>query len=144
VVHAQDTMLKFLQAGLAPKGVAVAADADGPLGVNQLNVLFLASAPVLRTNPAWHELLVSLDIVADSDAAQRGRRKAAVMARLVDEVLTSFAVPKQNFASPSAPTGMGTFLLPDYHGSWRRVADPESRYEHLNRTLTVRYFEEAR
>ncbi len=136
--------MKFLEAGLVPKGVGVNADANEPLGVNKLNVLFLSSTPVLRTSPGWYNLLVSLDVIADSDATQTSRRKAALMARSVDEVLSIFSLAKQDWSNPASPVALGSFLLPDFWGQWRRVPDPESRFEHLNRTLTVKFFEEKR
>lgn len=142
--HAQDSVLKFLEAGLAPTGIMVVADANGALGVNRLNVLFLSSIPTTLTNPAWHDLLVSLDLIAVPDATMTARRKVATMARKVDEVFTTAPIPKRDWSNPASPVDLGSTMQPDFWGSWRRVPDPENRFEHLVRTLGVRYREEKR
>lgn len=144
MVHAQDSLLKFLEAGLAGKGVPLKADPQGLLTPNTVNVFFMLNTPLLRTWPSFSALDVSVDVLADSDATQTSRRKAALMMRAVDEVLVDFAVPKKDWSNPAAPAALGSFMWPEAWGGWRRVSDPDERFEHWNRTLTVRYFEEAR
>lgn len=143
MVHAQDSFLKHLETSLGA-GLPVVANPEGALGVNKLNVFFLSSTPVLRTNPGWYELLASLDLIVVGDPTQTSRRLAAQLARKVDEALSTFSVAKKDWSTPTVPVPLGTNLLPDFWGTWRRVPDPDSRFEHLNRTVAVRYFEEPR
>lgn len=139
-----DSFLKFLATGLAGKGLEVVANPEGALGVNKVNVLFMTSTPIILTNPGFRAMEVSVDVIGAEEDFQRSRRKAMEMARSVDEVLSTFSVPKEDFTDPTAPVSLGTNIYPEFWGSWRRVPDPESRFEHLNRPVLVRYFEEPR
>lgn len=144
MIHAQDTFSKFLEAGLAAKGVEVVANPEGPLGVNKVNILFLDNTPDMLVTPTFASLLVSLDVIGAETSAVMSRRRAMALARAVDEVLTSFSIPKEDYTNPASPVPLGSNMMPEFWGAWRRLPDPDNRLEHWNRTLTVRYFEERR
>lgn len=144
MLSTRDSFLKFLQVGLTGSGIPVVSKPDAPLQVNALNVLFLVEEPEIRTNPGRYALTVSLDVLSAGDGTSTAERKALQMAEAVNAALASQKVVKQNWAIPASPVPLGSGLFWPVHHAWRRIEEPDSRYEHLNRTLVLLYFEEQR
>ena len=78
VRHAEDSFLEYLSSALTSSGIEVSCDPNAPLGVNKVNVLFLDSSSILRTNPSRRALLVSIDIISAGNTMLKPRPQAAV------------------------------------------------------------------
>jgi hypothetical protein len=144
VLHAEDSFLKYLEGKLTSQGIAIGANPQGKLVVGGLMVTFLQNSPMIKTNPSVENMLVSLDVYAEEAGGSTARRAAKKIAMAVNDALSTFSIPKKDWTDPAHPKELGTSMQPDFWGSWRRIPDPDIRFEHLSRTLTVRYTAETR
>ena len=144
--HARDSFLKHLASRFAPTGgptgAKIVADPFDSLVANNVSVFFLSSAPIVKINPGLQEMVVSIDVLADGTAGETATHYAMTLASLVDQALSGGWIKKQDWTNPAAPVDLKTFVYWRPWGGWRRVPEPDERYAHLNRTISLIYIGE--
>jgi hypothetical protein len=145
--HARDSFLKFLASRFpptgGPTGTKIVTDPEDELSLNNLSVFFLNSASVVKMNPGLQEMVVSLDVLADGTAGETATHHAMTLASMVNKALSGGWIKKQDWTDPENPVDLKTFVSWRPWGDWRRVPEPNERYAHLNRTISLIYIGEA-
>jgi hypothetical protein len=146
MIHARDSFLKHLQSRFpptgGPTGTKIVTDPEDELIANNVSVFFLNSTPLVQVNPGVNEMVVSIDVLADGTAGETATHHAFSLAALVDKALSGGWIKKQDWTNPAAPVDLKTYVYWRPWGSWRRVPEPDERYAHLNRTISLIYIGE--
>ncbi len=144
--HARDSFLKFLASRLpptgGPTGTKIITDPEDELTANNLSVSFMVTTPIGQTNPSLQEMVVSLDVLADGTLGESATHYAYTLAAAVDAALSGGWIKKQDWSNPAAPRDLRTFVSWKPWGGWRRVPEPNERYAHLNRTISLMFIGE--
>jgi hypothetical protein len=140
--HARDSFLKYLASRLPPTGAQLVTDAEHGLSANNVSVYFLSSSPRVTMNPGLNELVVSIDILADGTATESAAHHAMSLATIVDQALSGGWIKKQDWTNPAHPVDLKTCVYWRPWGGWRRVPEPNERFAHLNRTISLMYIGE--
>ena len=144
--HARDSFLKHLQSVFpptgGPTGTKIVSDPEDELSANNLSVTFMSTDAAVKMNPSLQEMVVSLDIMADGTQGETATHHAFTLAALVDSALSGGWIKKQDWTNPAVPCDLKTFVSWKPWGGWRRVPEPDERYAHLNRTISLTYLSE--
>jgi len=144
--YARDSFLKYLASRFpptgGPTGTKIVSDPEDELSANNLSVTFLSTAPRVEMNASLQEMVVSLDIMADGTEGETATHHAFTLASYVDAALSGGWIKKQDWSNPAAPRDLKTFVSWRPWGGWRRVPEPDERYAHLNRTISLTYLSE--
>jgi hypothetical protein len=135
--HARDSFLKYLSARLAAEHVPLDVDPVASITLNSVSLFFLTSAPIVRMNPGIQEMIVSLDVMAEGTATETAPHKVLSMASAVDRALSGDWIKKQDWTDPDNPIDLKTYVSWRPWGNWRRVPEPNERFAHLNRTVSL-------